>query len=149
MCFTSYEKNQPRVHANRREEAAVMFMQIIRRNWCKKENNYVIVFRIRQILLLNQKCLREETTELRNVEFIVILNYEFFQLSYWLIFNLIKNNPFVPNAPFLYPLNASENLTVFRCFQGLEKGCIGNEWVNQFSHLFQCFAVFCINLRWS
>ena len=29
-------------------------------------------------------------------------------------------NPFVPSAPFLYPP---------KCFQGLEKGCIGNEWV--------------------
>ena len=36
--------------------------------------------------------------------------------------------PFVPNAPFLYPLKTSENLTVF---QGLEKGCIGNEWVKE------------------
>ena len=31
-------------------------------------------------------------------------------------------NPFVPNAPFLYPLKTSENLTV-------EKGCIENKWV--------------------
>ena len=38
-------------------------------------------------------------------------------------------NPFVPNAPFLYPLKTSENLTVFSCFQGIEKGCIGNDWV--------------------
>ena len=38
-------------------------------------------------------------------------------------------NPFVPNAPFLYPLKTSENLTVFLCFQGVEKGCIENEWV--------------------
>ena len=29
-------------------------------------------------------------------------------------------NPFVPNAPFLYSLKTSENLTVF-CFQGVEK----------------------------
>ena len=27
-------------------------------------------------------------------------------------------NPFVPNAPFLYPLKTSENLTIFLCFQG-------------------------------
>ena len=39
-------------------------------------------------------------------------------------------NPFVPNAPFLYNLKASENLTDFLCFQGVEKGCIENEWVN-------------------
>ena len=34
--------------------------------------------------------------------------------------NLI--NPFVPNAPFLYPLKT--------CFQWVEKGRIRNEWVN-------------------
>ena len=33
-------------------------------------------------------------------------------------------NPFVPNALFLYPLKISG------CFQGVEKGCYGNEWVN-------------------
>ena len=40
-------------------------------------------------------------------------------------------SPFVPNAPFLYPLKTSENLAVFWCFQGVEKGCIGNEWVKR------------------
>ena len=39
-------------------------------------------------------------------------------------------NPFVPNAPFIYPLKASENLTVFCCFQEVEKESIGNEWVS-------------------
>ena len=39
-------------------------------------------------------------------------------------------NPFVPNAPFLYPLKTSENVSVFRCFQGVEKRCIAKEWVN-------------------
>ena len=34
-------------------------------------------------------------------------------------------NPYVPNAPFLYPLKTSENRT------GVEKECIGNKWVNQ------------------
>ena len=44
--------------------------------------------------------------------------------------NFVSNvNPFVPNAPFLYPLKISENREVFRCFQGEEKGCIGNKWV--------------------
>ena len=38
-------------------------------------------------------------------------------------------NTFIPNAPFLYPLKTSKNLTVFWCFQGVEKGCIGNYWV--------------------
>ena len=39
---------------------------------------------------------------------------------------------FVPNAPFFYPLKASENLTVFECFQGVEKGCIRNRWVKKY-----------------
>ena len=33
------------------------------------------------------------------------------------------------NASFFYPLKTSENFTVFWCFQWVEKGCIGNEWV--------------------
>ena len=32
--------------------------------------------------------------------------------------------------PFLYPLKISENRKVFWCFQWVEKGCIGNKWVN-------------------
>ena len=51
--------------------------------------------------------------------------------------NIDKNfNSFVPNAPFLYPLVTSKNLVksknrkAFWCFQGVEKGCIGNKWVN-------------------
>ena len=31
--------------------------------------------------------------------------------------------------PFLYPLKTLENLPVF-CFQGVEKGFMGNKWVN-------------------
>ena len=34
---------------------------------------------------------------------------------------LLYLNPFVPNAPFLYPLKTS----------GIEKGCIGNEWLKK------------------
>ena len=37
-------------------------------------------------------------------------------------------NPFVANTPSLYPLKI-ENLMVLGYFQGVEKGCIGNEWV--------------------
>ena len=37
-------------------------------------------------------------------------------------------NSFVPNAPFMYPLKTSENHKVFWCFQGVEKGCIGDKW---------------------
>ena len=36
---------------------------------------------------------------------------------------------FVPNTLLLYPLRISKNFTVFWCFQGVEKGCIGNKWV--------------------
>ena len=39
-------------------------------------------------------------------------------------------NPFVPSAPFFYPLKTSENRKVSWRFQGVEKGCIGNKWVN-------------------
>ena len=42
--------------------------------------------------------------------------------------------PFIPNATFLYPLKTSENLTIFWCFQGLKKGCIGTKWVNRHSN---------------
>ena len=39
-------------------------------------------------------------------------------------------NPFVPNAPFLYPLKISENRKVFWYFQGVEEGCIWSKRVN-------------------
>ena len=42
----------------------------------------------------------------------------------------ISFNPFFPNAPFLYPMKTSENRNVFLCFQGVDKGCIRNGWVN-------------------
>ena len=38
-------------------------------------------------------------------------------------------NPFVPNAPFPYPLKISENDNVFWCFQAVDKWCIWNKWV--------------------
>ena len=38
-------------------------------------------------------------------------------------------NPFIPNATFLHPLKTLENLTVFWCFKGIQKGCIGNKCV--------------------
>ena len=46
------------------------------------------------------------------------------------VYLLIRVNPLVPNAPFLYPLKTSENRNVFRCFQKVEKECMGNKWVN-------------------
>ena len=38
----------------------------------------------------------------------------------------ISVHPFLPNAPFLYPLKTIENRKIFLCFQGVEKGCIEN-----------------------
>ena len=44
-------------------------------------------------------------------------------------------NPFIPSAPFFYSLKTSENGKVFRCFQGVEKKCLGrNELNNSFQH---------------
>ena len=40
---------------------------------------------------------------------------------------LVPFNPFVPSAVFLCTLKTLENRTIFWCFQGVEKGCIGNE----------------------
>ena len=41
------------------------------------------------------------------------------------ITQILVINPFVPNAPFLYPMKTSENLNVFCCFQEVEKGVLG------------------------
>ena len=52
-------------------------------------------------------------------------------------------NPFVPNVPFLYPLKTLENLTAFWCFQGVEKGCIGNKLVKQESlYMWMCGIIY-------
>ena len=45
------------------------------------------------------------------------------------IYILLHFNPFVPSATFLYPFKTSEKLTIFWCFQGVEKGCIGKKCV--------------------
>ena len=41
------------------------------------------------------------------------------------------SNPFVPNAPFLYPRKYQKTLGFFLYFKGVEKGCIGNKWVKE------------------
>ena len=48
-------------------------------------------------------------------------------------------NPLIPNALFFYSLKTSENRKVFWYFPGIEKGYIGNNWVN--------WIFFC-NTRW-
>ena len=57
----------------------------------------------------------------------------------WRLIPMFNFNPFIPNVPFFYPLKTSENRKVFWCFQGIQKGCIGNEcvWVKLVSkHVF-------------
>ena len=57
-------------------------------------------------------------------------------------------NPFVPNTPFLYARTTSENLAVFWCFQGVEKGCIGNEWFKQKNYVAEVIQNPVKHLRW-
>ena len=40
-------------------------------------------------------------------------------------------NPFVPNAPFLYPLKTSENLRFFDVFRGWRKSALGTNGLTQ------------------
>ena len=55
----------------------------------------------------------------------------------------LKLNPYVFNAPFLYPLKTSENRKVFLCFQGVEKkGYIGDEWVYNTSKIKRVYYKF-------
>ena len=62
---------------------------------------------------------------------ILLISPRIMKIEIWrMMCRNVEFNPFVPNAPFLYPLKASENRKVFRCFQGVEKGCTGNKWVN-------------------
>ena len=65
---------------------------------------------------------------------------------------LLTVNPFVPNAPFLYTLETSENLTVFWCFQGEEKGCFGSEWINrifplEYDHVFVWIQLLSVKIK--
>ena len=57
----------------------------------------------------------------------------------------MRINPFLPYAPFLYPLKTSENLTVFWCFQGVAKGCIGSKW---FKHLMVVLILDSLHKKW-
>ena len=59
-------------------------------------------------------------------------------------------NPFVPNALFPYPLKKSGHLTVFWCFQGLEKGCIENKCVKiRICQHFELGASYLGKKRWN
>ena len=68
------------------------------------------------------------------------------QSMFWITFN-----PFVPNALFLYHLKTSENFMVFWCFQGVEKGYIGNncfKWGYPFSLLAVLYKSVFLLLFW-
>ena len=60
-----------------------------------------------------------------------VMNTEKSQYRRTMSRNVASLNTFVPNAPFLYPLKTIESLMVFWCFQGMAKGCIGNELVRR------------------
>ena len=86
------------------------------------------------ILVIEQKSLRSNIDTIR----ILLKGSEEYHFSPKIFYSYLLHyhltfprflNPFVPNATFFYPLKTSENLTVFWCFQGVEKGCIGNKWV--------------------
>ena len=66
---------------------------------------------------------------MQDLKYIMIRTY-CKHMSFSSEWSYLNFNPFVPNAPFLYPLKTSENRKVFWCFQRVEKGCTGNEWVN-------------------
>ena len=78
-------------------------------------------------------CLGFYLTSMREGFFCKVwTNLSKFVAKFWWIWTLITSkvlNPFVPNAPFLYPLKTLENFPFFWCFKGVEKGCFGNEWV--------------------
>ena len=68
------------------------------------------------------------------LKFLPSLVFASFNQNVWLkLVHIYEISPFVLNAPFLYPQKTLENRKVFQCFQVVEKGCIGNEWVMLFA----------------
>ena len=69
----------------------------------------------------------------------LLVNLLLIFLAYWNVLKrTCKHHLYIKPLLFLthsfrmhYSLIASENFTVFWCFLGVEKGCIGNEWVNK------------------
>ena len=73
----------------------------------------------------HQICFCRDLFENRHASIVNLLTEDHYAAIIKLIALVIINiNPFVPNAPFLYPLK------VFGCFQGVQKGCVCNKWVN-------------------
>ena len=106
--------------------------------WTNVPDCTVLISTFEKIVSLSNFCLREKRF-LKNKEYSTSPTQSC-QTKCWLMsifFRTILSdnhsitiNAFVPNAPSLNPLRTSESLTVFWCFRGVEKGCIGNKWVN-------------------
>ena len=75
---------------------------------------------------ISEKNNDRQTTKIYSLPHLFLLRILEFLLAAML-------NRFVPNASFLYSLKTTENRTVFWCFQGVEKGCIGNKCVKSIS----------------
>ena len=78
-------------------------------------------------------CLGFYLTSMREGFFCKVwTNLSKFVAKFWWIWTLITSkvlNPFVPNAPFLYPLKTLENFTVFWCLRGKRKVALGKNWL--------------------
>ena len=46
------------------------------------------------------------------------------------ITHVIRINPFVPNAPFLYPMKTPETVNFSNIFKGQKKGALGTNGLN-------------------
>ena len=69
-----------------------------------------------------------------------IINYLFTYLTWEVFYNIASLhsflfNPFVSNAPLSTPWKHQKTLRFFGYFQGVEKRCIGNEWVKEIVYL--------------
>ena len=69
-----------------------------------------------------------------------IINYLFTYLTWEVFYNIASLhsflfNPFVSNAPLSTPWKHQKTLWFFGYFQGVEKRCIGNEWVKEIVYL--------------
>ena len=99
--------------------------EVSRYLWCKFQvntiNTTVMKYQPRAKMAPPELCWTKIAQTFNRVTLMSLLSQSFVKLCL---------NPFVPNALFLHPLKTSKNLTVFWYFQGVEKGCMGNKWVN-------------------
>ena len=64
----------------------------------------------------------------KNLNLLFLTHFQIFSDKFLKIY--IKSfNPFVPNAPFLYPWKRQKTLPFSDVFRGVEKGHIEKEWV--------------------